>query len=158
MKPLRKEIRASKRGGLWRLEYLLRLRPGEPQSLPLDVVFVSIDLEGGITDGQSTQAPLVKEVGIAKLDTRDLFPAALKHPTTKLISTVRYSTTHSSADFKDCDFTDFKECLFAETYSGPQKNLALILLQIPFVLRTKTLWILFASGISFLLVTQLGKT
>jgi hypothetical protein len=63
------EIRVSKRGGLRRLEYLLRLRHGEPEDPPLDVIFVSIDLERGIIDEQSTQAPLVKEVGIAKLDT-----------------------------------------------------------------------------------------
>jgi hypothetical protein len=90
----------------------------------LDVVFVSIDLEHGIIDEQSTQAPSVKEVGIAKLDTRQLAPTILNHPTSKLISTLQFSTTHSSADFKDCDFTDFRECLFAETYFVSQENLA----------------------------------
>jgi hypothetical protein len=40
-----KEIRVSNRGGLGYLEYFLRLRPYENKYRPLDVVFVSIDLE-----------------------------------------------------------------------------------------------------------------
>jgi hypothetical protein len=120
-----KEIRVSKRGGLGHLEYFLRLRPSEYKYPPLDVVFVSIDLERGWIDEQSTKAPPIKEVGIAKLDTRELITAKSKHPTSKLISTTQFSTRHSSAEFKDGDdSTGFRECLFAETFLVAQENVA----------------------------------
>jgi hypothetical protein len=48
----------------------------------------------------------------------------LNHPTSKLTSTLQFSITDSSAGFKDCDFTDLRECLFAETYFVSQENLA----------------------------------
>jgi hypothetical protein len=48
---------------------------------------------------------------------------ALEHPTTKLLLTLQYSTSNSSADFKDRDFTDFQECLFAETHFVSQEKL-----------------------------------
>jgi hypothetical protein len=53
----------------------------------LDVVFISIDLERAWIDEQSTEAPPIKEVGLAKLDTRELISATSKHPVTKLIRT-----------------------------------------------------------------------
>jgi hypothetical protein len=66
-----------------------------------------------------------KEVGIAKLDTRELISATSKHPATKLITTTQFSTRHSSAEFKDChDSTEFQECLFAETFLVAQENFA----------------------------------
>jgi hypothetical protein len=37
---------------------------------------------------------------------------------------ILYSTTHSLADFKDCDFTDFQDCLFVEGNFVSQQNLA----------------------------------
>jgi len=82
-----KEIQVPNRGGLGYLEYFLRLRPYENKYPPLGVVFVSIDLERAWIDEQSTEAPPIKEVGIAKLDTRKLISATSKHPATKLITT-----------------------------------------------------------------------
>jgi hypothetical protein len=37
---------------------------------------------------------------------------------------IPYSTTHSSADFKDCDFADFQDCLFVEGHFVSQQNIA----------------------------------
>lgn len=109
-----KEIRVSSRGGLGHLEYFLRLRPYENKYPSLDVVFVSIDIERAWIDEQSAEAPPIKEVGMAKLDTRELISATSKHPATKLITTTQFSTRHSSAEFKDChDSTEFREYLFA---------------------------------------------
>jgi hypothetical protein len=120
-----KEIRVSNRGGLGHLEYFLRLRPYENKYPPLDVVFVSIDLERAWIDEQSTEAPPIKEAGIAKLDTQELISATLNRPATKLVTTTQFSTRYSSAEFKDChDSTEFRECLFAETFLVPQESLA----------------------------------
>jgi hypothetical protein len=63
-----------------------KLRPYEKYP-PLDMILVSIDLERAWIDEESTEAPLTKEVGIAKLDTRKLISATSKHPATKLITT-----------------------------------------------------------------------
>jgi hypothetical protein len=82
-----KEIRVSKRGELGHLEYFLRPRPYENKYPPLDVVFVSIDLERAWIDEQSMKAPPIKEVGIAKPDTRELISATSKRPVAKLITT-----------------------------------------------------------------------
>ncbi|PMD19439.1 hypothetical protein NA56DRAFT_542732, partial [Hyaloscypha hepaticicola] len=67
--------------------------------------------------------PLVREFGIATLDTRHLRCLASPFPASKIISTLQFSTSHPSEDFIDCDFTDFKECGFAETVFVPQADL-----------------------------------
>jgi hypothetical protein len=45
-------------------------------------------------------------------------------PAIKIISTQQFSISHASEDFKDCDVTDFQECVFAETHFVSQTNLA----------------------------------
>lgn len=100
-------------GGLKDAEGFLELRDLDPS---LDVVFVSIDLEVSRQEGGKPGVPLIKEFGIATLDTRHLkFLGSPSAATTKSISTLQFSTSHASKDFLDCDFTDFKECVFAET-------------------------------------------
>lgn len=93
----------------------------QPSSLPLDVIFVSLDLE--VSWGEkgamwnNTAHPLhVKELGIATLDTRCIFARKTgASQQTRAIETRQYSTSHASKDFEDCDITDFQECLFVET-------------------------------------------
>lgn len=97
---------------------LQEIKDFDPSS---DIVFVSIDLEVSRQERSKPGAPLVKEFGIATLDTRCL---ATPFFGTKYISTSQYSTTHSSKDFLGCDATDFKECVFAETVFVAQKDLA----------------------------------
>lgn len=84
----------------------------------------------------------MKELGIACLDTRYVF--AIKNPfcarlegssswdasglnctpETHSITTHQFSTSHSSKDLEDCDITDFKECVFAETFHVHPRDLA----------------------------------
>ena len=45
-------------------------------------------------------------------------------PEAGTIITKQFSTFHSSEDFLSCDVTDFKECIFAETFHVTQENLA----------------------------------
>lgn len=96
----------------------------------LDVVFVSIDLEVSRYEKGKPGAPLVKEFGIAILDTRllrsssPLYKASSIAPETGAIVTKQFSTSHSSQDFILCDATDFKECVFAETVFVAQEDLA----------------------------------
>lgn len=70
------------------------------------------------------ESPLIKEVGIATLDTRLLFFVASKASTEGLIETSQFSTSNASKGFGDCDMTDFQECLFAETYLVSQVDIA----------------------------------
>lgn len=103
---------------------LLRRRESERQlsSLPLDVIFLSIDLE--LSSSERTAIlqdwafiPLAKELGIASLDTRRISSLGLRHPSRPVASkhNIEYSTTHASRDFEDCDVTNFQECIFSET-------------------------------------------
>ena len=97
----------------------------------LDVVFVSIDFEVSRYEINKPGPPLVKEFGIAVLDTRRLnvtSPLSKASSITCLetgtIITKQFSTSHSSEDFVSCDVTDFRECIFAETFHVTQENLA----------------------------------
>jgi hypothetical protein len=103
-------------GGLKLAEQLLRLRDIEDLEPDLfsDVVFMSIDLEVSRQERVKPGVPLVKEFGMATFDTRDAL---------KCISTQQFSTSHASQDFLDCDCTDFKECVFAETFYVSQADL-----------------------------------
>lgn len=66
--------------------------------------------------------PHVKELGIATLDTRDIFCRnAPAYRTERLIRTQQFSTSNASKDFEHCDITDFQECVFAETFLVSQQ-------------------------------------
>jgi hypothetical protein len=106
----------------------------------LDVVCVSIDLERARIVEQSTEAPPIKEVGIAELDTQELISATSKHPATKLITTTQFFNKIESV------------CLQKRFWS--RKKASRRLLQTLCAFRATTLQILSASGTSFLLVTQ----
>lgn len=79
----------------------------------------------------------MREIGFAFLDIRSLFPTSphtetsdnnekkikkAEH-TTRRIWTKQFSTLHDSADFQDCDITNFRECLFAETRRVQREHL-----------------------------------
>jgi hypothetical protein len=110
-------------GGIKHLEQFIGLRDIKDVNHFLDIVFVSIDLEVPRQEQGKPGAPLVKEFGIATLDTRHLKSRASPVAATKSISTQQFSTSHASQDFLDCDFTDFKECVFAETFCISQEDL-----------------------------------
>ena len=134
------KLKIARHGGLQHLTRVLRL---SDEHLPFtqDVIFVSIDLEVSRHERSAalydkSYIPHVKELGIACLDTRHVF--AVKNPScedprlegsssgdasglnctreTHSITTHQFSMSHSSKDFEDCDITNFKECVFAETF------------------------------------------
>ena len=56
-------------------------------------------------------------LGIAILNTQRIFtPEVWPSSQTRQINTYQFSTSQASTDFQDCDFTDFVECGFAETF------------------------------------------
>lgn len=108
--------------GLKRLMYLLRLNNIHQQAsvLPLDVIFVSIDLKVPTKQKDAIIydpkfIPHVEELGIATLNTRHIFTSQTSSSQERFIRTRQYSAAHSSKDFEGCDVTDFRECAFAET-------------------------------------------
>ena len=111
-------------GGLTHAEQFLGLRDMKGSDPILDVVFVSIDLEVSRRERGKPGAPLVKELGIATLNTQHLKSIISPFTTTKSISTQQFSTSHASRDFLDCDVTDFNECVFAETLFIEQRDLS----------------------------------
>jgi hypothetical protein len=110
-------------GGLEYAEQFLGLRDIKDFDPSLDAVFVSIDLEVSRQERGKPGTPLIREFGVATLDTRHLKFLISPFPTTKSILTQQFSTSHASQDFLGCDFTDFKECIFAETFFVAQKDL-----------------------------------
>jgi hypothetical protein len=110
-------------GGLQYAEQFFGLQESKDFNPTSDVVLVSIDLEVSRQERSKPGAPLVREFGIATLDTRHLRRLASPFPASKIISTLQFSTSHASEDFNDCDFTDYKECAFAETVFVPQADL-----------------------------------
>ncbi|KAH6662024.1 hypothetical protein B0J14DRAFT_687514 [Halenospora varia] len=98
---------------LSRLHHMLKLHDDDDNQFPRDVILVSIDLE--VSREERVQPhPRVREVGISTFDTRHLH-SACKTAISTPITTTQWSTVHNSEDFEGCDFTDFKECLFAKT-------------------------------------------
>lgn len=89
----------------------------------MDVVFISIDPEVSREEKGKPGAPLVREFGIATLDTRHLNPQESPFVARKHILTFQFSTSQASKDFLDCDVTNFKECVFAETLFVLQEDL-----------------------------------
>ncbi|KAI1085587.1 hypothetical protein F5B20DRAFT_8053 [Whalleya microplaca] len=128
------DLEIARYGGLKHLICLLRLS-GMDIGLSQDVIFVSIDLEVSRQEraavlNNKSHIPHVKELGIACFDTRLIFtlenppPGLASNAGTRLISTTQFSTSNASKDFEDCDFTDFQECVFAETFRINQRDLA----------------------------------
>lgn len=142
------KLKIARHGGLQHLTRVLRLSDEHLRSTQ-DAIFVSIDLEvsrheRSAASNDKSYIPHVKELGIACLDTRHVF--AVENPScedsrltgsssgdvsglnctteTHSISTNQFSTSHSSKDFEDCDITNFKECVFAETFHVHQRDLA----------------------------------
>ena len=115
VKEKKQDFGIARHGGLQHAEHFLGLRDSKYINPYSDVVFLSIDLEVSRQEISKPGATLIKAFGIATLDTRHL--RCLKWPflSTKLISAFQFSTSNASKDFLDCDFTDFKECVFAET-------------------------------------------
>lgn len=131
------KLKIVRHGGLQHLTRVLRLSDEHLPSTQ-DAIFVSIDLE--VSRQERTAAlrdksyvPHVKELCIACLDTRNVF--AVNNPScedsrlglnctteTHSITTHQFSTSHSSKDFEDCDITDFKECVFADTFHVHQHD------------------------------------
>ncbi|KAM0321410.1 hypothetical protein ACHAQA_010126 [Verticillium albo-atrum] len=66
--------------------------------------------------------PHIKELGLAILDSRRIFSPSPQAPS-PLIKTHQFSTSHSSKEFEDCDWTDFNECVFTETFLIAQEEL-----------------------------------
>lgn len=110
-------------GGLEHAEQFLGLRDSQLFDPSLDIVFVSIDLEVPRQEQGKPGALLVKEFVIATLDNRYVKSLKSPFPAIKYIWTQQFSTSHTSQDFWDCDFTDFKECVFAETLFISQAEL-----------------------------------
>lgn len=110
-------------GGLKNAEQFLGLRDIKG-FVSLDVIFISIDLEVSRQERRKTGIPSVKQFGIATLDTRHLKSQTSLSAPSKIISTLQFSTSHASKDFVDCDVTDFKECVFVETFLVSQLDLA----------------------------------
>jgi hypothetical protein len=102
----------------------------EPQDLPPPptAIFVSIDLEVSRHERaaflRNGSVPRVKELGIATLDTRHIFAPVTKATQTTFIETHQFSTSQASSDYEDCDFSDFSECSFAETFRISQDQVA----------------------------------
>lgn len=109
---------------------ILGLQTGH-ENLPLLLritLLVSIDLEVSRHERHSVRCsgsnPSIRELGIAILDTRQIFmPAPWPPQGSRLIETHQFSTTQASADFEDCDVTDFKECGFVETFCVSQDQI-----------------------------------
>jgi hypothetical protein len=120
----KRDFGIARAGGLQHAEQVFGLRDIKDFDSFSDIVFVSIDLEVSRQEICKPGAPLVKEFGIATLDTRHLRCLASPFTATKSISTLQFSTSHASKDFLDCDFTDFKECVFAETFLVSQTDLS----------------------------------
>jgi hypothetical protein len=116
-------------GGLHHAEQFFGLRDIKDFNSSSDIVFVSIDLEVSRQERSKPGVPLVREFGIATLDTRHLRCLESPFAATKSISTLQFSTSHASKDFLDCDFTDFKECVFAETVFVSQTDLSTTITQ-----------------------------
>lgn len=119
------DLKVARNRGLEHLIRLLRLSDEDMRS-PRDVIFVSIDLEvsrqerGSILNKDS-HIPHIKELGAACLDSRLIFPlenlpGLTSNAGTRFTSTNQFSTSNASKDFQDCDFTEFQECAFAETF------------------------------------------
>jgi hypothetical protein len=111
-------------GGFQNVLQFLGLRDTTYCDNCLDVVFVCIDFEASRRD-TGEGVPPVAQFGIATLNTRVVKSEAPPCPATKSISTQQFSTSHASKDFFDCDSTDFKECVFAETHFVSRNNLAI---------------------------------
>jgi hypothetical protein len=124
LKQKKRDFGIARDGGLQHAEQFLGLRDIKDFNPCSDIVFVSIDLEVSRQEISRPGAPLVKEFGIAALDTRHLKCLASPFVATKSISTLQFSTSHASKDFLGCDFTDFKECVFAETVFVSQTDLS----------------------------------
>lgn len=127
LKQKKRDFSIACHGGLKHAEQFLGLRDMKDSDPILDVVFVSIDLEVSRSERGKPGTPLVKELGIATLDTRHLKSLVSSFTVTKSISTQQFSTSHASRDFLDCDVTDFKECVFAETFFTEQRDLPTII-------------------------------
>ena len=123
LKHKKREFGIARGGGLQHAERFLGLRDIGDFHSSSDVVFVSIDLEVSRQERSKPGVPLVREYGIATFDIQHL---SLSSPfvATKSTLTLQFSTSHASEDFLDCDFTDFKECVFAETAFVTQTDLA----------------------------------
>ena len=122
-KEKKREFGIARHGGLHHAEQFLGLRDIQDFNSSSDIVFVSIDLEVSRQERPKPGAPLVKEFGIATLDTRMLRCLGWPFAATKSLSTLQFSTSHASKDFLDCDVTDFNECVFAETFFVSQADL-----------------------------------
>jgi hypothetical protein len=86
----------------------------------IDVSFVFINLEdlGRRELAISTRTPpYVKEIAMATLDTRGILRSSTHEPRfEQLIKTRQFPTSNASKEFEHCDVTDFRECIFAETF------------------------------------------
>lgn len=100
------QLRLAHRGGLDVLQALLGF-----QGVPSDVLLISVDLEVGRCERGKPVShpdfPAIKECGLA---------ADPNIPAGQFIRTQQFSTSNSSSDFLDCDATDFRECVFCETF------------------------------------------
>jgi hypothetical protein len=107
LKEKKRDCGIARDGGLHHAEQFLGLRDIKDFNPSSDIVFISIDLEVSRQEISKPGAPLVKEFGIATLDTRHLRCPTSLYVATKTISTLQFSTSHASHDFLGCDFTDF---------------------------------------------------
>lgn len=112
---------------LEKLMRLLRLSGGQQPSTPAPI-FVSIDLEVSRRERTAFRCqgsiPHIKELGIAILNTQRIFTPEVWPSQTRQIETYQFSTSQASSDFQDCDFTNFAECGFAETFRISQDQVA----------------------------------
>jgi hypothetical protein len=136
--------RAKELQELKELLHLLRLvdRQQYLNSSPVPI-FVSLDLEVLRNDRSAFfrdgSVPYIKELGIAILDTRRIFtPEAWPPLGMRQIDSHQFSMYHASSDFQDCDFTDFRECVFAETFLISQDQVVSTLDSYPAVERRPT--------------------
>jgi len=123
LKKKNRDFNIARDGGLPHAEQFFGLPDIKDFNPSSDVVFVSIDLEVSREERSKAGVPLVREFGIATLDTRHLRCPASPSVAIKPILTQQFSTSHAFKDFLDCDVTDFKECVFAETFFVSQIDL-----------------------------------
>lgn len=113
-------LQLSHDGGLTHLEHLLRISNGN-SSLPRDAVFVSINLdvsrrERRAVSKDKNHIPRIKEVHIASLDTRLIFPSSSENlndtnsnQMARAISTHHFSTQPLPGDCEDYCMKDIDE-------------------------------------------------
>lgn len=120
------KIKAGRLGGLKHLERLLGTR--EDGALSIDAVFVSLDLEVA-SDRQrlhlSDEKPVIRQLALASLDTRDIRSLSVSSDLRSLISLQMFEVSLSPDKRKPVQETAKEtQCIFAQTQSITSKEVS----------------------------------